>query len=142
MDETCNLPIDRALNALSYSFNANNYENLFYTLLGIEALYNTDRSDGMMEQIRTKTVCLLGEPEKFKKRISNMYSIRSSFVHGSLNFPSKFNIYDAKEEFEKFMYKDYMPTVITAQSILLATLRELIRHNASEMVFSTIVALK
>lgn len=75
LDEVGSFPIDRALNTLSYSFNANNYEDLFYTLLGIEALYNTDQSDGIMEQIRTKTAYLLGEPENSKKELAGCMQI-------------------------------------------------------------------
>lgn len=71
-----------------------------------------------------------------------MYANRSAFVHGKLNFPSKFHISDAQKEFERFIFEDYMPTVTTAQSILLATIRKLIRHNASELVFSTMIDLK
>jgi|GEM_PF-1724912 len=139
LDGICDSPIDRALNALSYSFNSNNYEDLFYTLLGIEALYNTNKSEGIIEQIKTKIKCMFGEPVKFKKDINNMYSIRSLFVHGKLNFPSKFQIdlYD-----EGFYDKSYVPTVTIAHSILLATLRKLIKQNASEMVFTTILTLK
>lgn len=124
-------PANRAMNAFSYQFNADNYEDLFYCLLGVEALYNTSSSDGIMEQIRVKTSILFGEPEEYKKRISQMYQIRSAFVHGSLNFPDKFYLYDAAPQYEEFYHKKYKEALITAQCILVASLRLLIKHQAT-----------
>lgn len=121
---------NRALNAFSYQFNADNYEDLFYCLLGVEALYNTSSSDGIMEQIRVKTSILFGEPAEYKKRISQMYKIRSSFVHGSLDFPNKFFTFDADPQFEDFIQTKYREALTTAQCILVASLRLLIKHQA------------
>ena len=127
-----NTPANRAMNAFSYQFNADNYEDLFYSLLGLEALYNTATSEGIMKQISNKTSLLFGEPVKYKKSISQMYQVRSAFVHGALNFPDKFYRYDADTEFETFYFEKYSDALKTAQSLLIASLRLLIINNAVE----------
>ena len=127
-----NTPANRAMNAFSYQFNADNYEDLFYSLLGLEALYNTTTSEGIMKQISNKTSLLFGEPVKYKKSISQMYQVRSAFVHGALNFPDKFYRYDADTEFETFYFEKYSDALKTAQSLLIASLRLLIINNAVE----------
>ena len=132
-----NTPANRAMNAFSYQFNAENYEDLFYALLGLEALYNTSTSDGIMKQISNKTSILFGEPVKYKKSINQMYQIRSAFVHGSLNFPNKFYMYDADTEFESFYFDKYDDALKTAQSLLVASLRLLIKNNAVEFKTKT-----
>ncbi|WP_343209365.1 hypothetical protein [Anaerolentibacter hominis] len=142
MDNVGHTPADRALNAFSYTFNSNHYEDLFYVLLGVEALYNTGRADGIKEQLRTKTSALFGEPSEYKKRIGRMYDARSAFVHGRMNFPGKFHIRDAQEEFEKFYREDYESTVNTALCILIATLRKLVRENAQELKSTVSVELR
>lgn len=99
-------PIERALSAFTHIFDANNYEDLFYSLIGIEAIY-TSGKQGVLEQLREKSVAIFGEPENYKNSLSKMYDIRSRFMHGTLNFPSKYYIYDAIEEFDEFMIKEY-----------------------------------
>lgn len=142
LDEIGNRPIDKALNSLSYSFNSNNYEDFFYSLLGIEALLNTGNSDSIMEQIRSKTVSLFGEPVDYRKRITKMYERRSEFIHGKLSFPSKFHINDAQEKFEKFYMKDYKETVYIAQSILISIICEFIIKDANELLSNITLQFK
>jgi len=125
--------IERALNAFTYLFNSPGYEDLFYCLLGIEAIYNSDQNNGVMEQIREKITLLIGLPEDGKKIIRNMYSVRSDFIHGRLNFPSKFTSLDGTKEFEKFVLDDYGNTLNTATGILVATLQKFIENNSNEL---------
>lgn len=134
--------IDRSINAFSYSFNSNNYEDLFYSLLGIEALYNTEKSSGIMEQIKDKTALIFGEPQNFKKVINTMYANRSAFLHGKMNFPSKYFTHDADEDFEKFVNKDYVETILTAQGILISTFRKLIKNKANKIKTTTTVTFE
>ena len=42
-------------------------------------------------------------------------------------------MHNAQEKFEKFYMKDYLETVCTAQSILIATIREFIIKDANEL---------
>jgi len=122
--------LDRALNALTYLFNPASYEDLLYCLMGIEAIFNSNQQYGIMEQIKTKCELLFGEI-KNKKAISDMYNTRSRFIHGQLNFPSKFNPNDATDEFYKFISKDYKKTLDTASGILIASLQKYVINDAS-----------
>ena len=59
-----------------------------------------------------------------------MYSIRSEFIHGHLNFPNKYYTYDAADEFTKFYDTKYVNALSTVQSILVASIRLLIQNKA------------
>lgn len=134
--------IDRALNALTYTMGEPSYEQVFYILMGIEAIYNDNESNGIVEQIRAKTEALLKRPASYRKRISEFYENRSGFIHGKLNFPNKYCPYDAAEEFEEFYFKKYIKTVEDALTILIATIQEYIIQDASEMQTNIVVNLK
>lgn len=134
--------IDRALNALTYTMGDVSYEQIFYVLMGIEAIYNDNDSNGITEQIRAKTESLLKRPEEYRKKISKFYDNRSKFIHGRLNFPNKYCPYDATEEFEEFYFKKYIETVEDAMSILISTIQEYIIQDAKEMVTNVIATLR
>lgn len=142
MDGISKTAIDRALNALTYTMGDTSYETIFYVLMGIEALYNDNDSNGITEQIRAKTESLLKRPEIFKKKISKFYDNRSKFIHGKLNFPNKYCTYDATKEFEDFFFNKYLSTVKDAMSILISTIQEFIIQDANEMETSVVVILK
>lgn len=135
--------IDRALNSLTYTMGDNvSYEQIFYILIGIEALYNDNDKNGIAEQIRVKTESLLKRPEIFKKKISKFYDNRSKFIHGKLNFPNKFCQYDAAKDFEEFYFENYINTVEDAMSILLSTIQEYIINDASKMKTEVVTLLE
>ena len=78
-------PIDRALNALSYIIGRPGDEEIFYILIGIEAIYNDDKSVTVLEQLRTKTELLLNIPKQYKKKMSTIYDNSYEFIHGRIN---------------------------------------------------------
>jgi hypothetical protein len=126
--------LDRALNALSYVFESNNFEDIFYLLMGIEALYNKGRSEGIMEQIERKVMLLLGSPPEFKKKIKKMYEVRSDFLHGRFDFPKR-NHEPYLEDYDNPNYyrTKYSNSTETAALILVATLQKLILANATSI---------
>lgn len=125
--------IDRALNALTYTMGEEpSFEQLFFLLIGIEAIYNDNENNGITEQIRVKTEALLKRPEGYRKRISKFYNNRSKFIHGKLNFPSKYCPYGGKE-FDEFFFNHYIETVDDAKAILIATIQEYIIQDANKM---------
>ena len=134
--------IDRALNSLTYTMGNASYEEVFYILMGIEALYNDNKSNGIVEQIRVKTESLLKRPERFRKQIREFYDNRSDFIHGKLNFPTKYCPYDATDEFEEFFSKKYAKTVDDALSILISTIQEYIIHDANKMKVDVVTSLE
>lgn len=125
-------PIERALRAFTHIFDANNYEDLFYSLIGIEAIYTSGRQ-GVLEQLREKSIAIFGEPENYKNSLSKMYDIRSRFMHGALNFPSKYYIYDGIEEFDEFMRKEYSQCLEMAEALLVATIQQFVINDAEDL---------
>ena len=134
--------IERALNALSYTMGNPGYESMFYILIGLEAIYNNNKNIGIAEQLRTKTELLLKRPKEYKKKITKFYDNRSEFIHGNMNFPNSYYIYDGTKEFEEFIYEKYMDTVDNARAILISTIQEYIIQDANEMEIETTVKLK
>lgn len=135
--------IDRALHALSYESVANDNMYIFYTLLGIEAIYNdgSNREDSIMEQIRRKSQSLLGElPANAIKSLNEMYRMRSKLVHGSANICKCWWSEDYEEtEFDKLCEdRDYM---VTATGLLIATIHKFIKANANSLVETITIKL-
>lgn len=135
------LPIDRALNAMTYIISSKGYDDIFYSMIGIEAIYSTDRSIDITEQIRRKIDILFGTIPGLRKKISKMYEVRSKLMHGSLKFPSKFYVNDATEEFEEFLFKDYMETSKVALVLLVGTIQKFIINSANQIEYEYKVKL-
>lgn len=130
-------PVERAYNAFTYLLTQPRTDeviNLFWALVGIEALYAKGTS-GVQQQILEKTQVLLGRRETFKKHLSEMYQVRSRFIHGDLPFPGQFYHYDASPEFEKFTDKIGQATEL-ATVVLIASLQMLVEKNWNGLNFS------
>jgi hypothetical protein len=130
-------PVERALTALTYLFSSNGESNLgmelFFSMIGLEALYCSSKYK-IKKQLIEKTHIFLGTPNKYKRLFKSMYDYRSKFIHGGLNFPGKYYIFDAMEEFEQYE-NDYYYTILMAQSVLLATIQQLIKRNMNNLNF-------
>lgn len=89
--------LQRALNAFSYFFHDNLLDNshidLFYSLIGLEALYVSGK-ENIQKQVDLKSQLLLGPRTVFKKKFSELYDFRSRYIHGDLNFTNKFCVGD------------------------------------------------
>lgn len=136
-------PVGRAYNSYTYSFSEpgrSDYMRLFWALMGVESLYGSG-TGSIMHQVSERSQVLLGERRSFKKEFKEMYSVRSSFVHGSAPFPSRHFPYDALPEYEDFAKKVWNATTL-AESMLVASLQELIRRDWHTLVFRTEVAEK
>ncbi|MDP5202486.1 HEPN domain-containing protein [Flavobacterium sp. DG2-3] len=121
----------RSINAFTHVFSdlfEKSSDILFWNMVGIEALLAKGNKD-IQAQIKEKSILILGEPSEFKKKLGTLYSYRSKFVHGELNFPAKFS-----EDYDSFddEYSDYKAF---STSIHLALLRELIRNKKTEFKF-------
>lgn len=135
IDAMGNKPIERALSSFTYIFNSENYEDLFYSLIGIEAIY-TKGKQGILEQLREKSASVFGEPENYKNTLNKMYDIRSKFIHGSLNFPSKYYIYDGIAQFDKFTLEDYSQCLEMAEALLVATIQQFVIKNKETLKYN------
>ncbi|MEL7571296.1 MAG: hypothetical protein AAGU14_12145, partial [Eubacteriaceae bacterium] len=135
-----NCSIERALNAFTYLFNTNNYEDLLYCLMGIEAILNSG-DYSITKQIKEKCELLFGKNFKTKS-IGNMYDIRSRFIHGQLDFPSKFTIYDLNLGYTKFLVDKYDVCRTTAVSILLSLIQHFIKNDSNKLVTKTEISFE
>ncbi len=133
--------IERALSSFTYLFNSDNHEDLFYSLIGLEAIY-TKGKQGISEQLREKSIALFGEPENYKSSLSKMYDIRSKFIHGSLNFPSKYYIYDGLEQFDKFETQEYIQCLKISEALLVATIQQFVIRDAETLDYSLTIQFK
>lgn len=131
-------PTSQALNAITHllEFKVNNPLEVFWALIGIEALYvNQSTKAPIMEQVREKIHILLGSPTSYKKVFGKMYDFRSAFVHGRLNFPGRHLVFDAREDAEKYSDNSY-ETSSLAIAILIATIQELIIRDWRGLKFT------
>ncbi|UTW66141.1 hypothetical protein KFE94_16030 [bacterium SCSIO 12643] len=138
VDELSSTSLSRAFNAFSYLYEESDEINkLFWTMVGIEAIYVKGK-EGIAQQIKEKGQLFLGEIGEFKKRLSKMYDFRSSFIHGSKNFPSYFHIDDAIDSYENFN-SELNDIILTAESMLIATIQKLAKENKNGLSFEYVI---
>ncbi|MBE6454329.1 MAG: hypothetical protein E7017_05560 [Alphaproteobacteria bacterium] len=120
--------IDKALNALTYLYDCRAYEDIFYSLMSIEALYN--RGEGnIREQIENKVRYVLGDFYNIHTIIKNIYYIRSDFFHGRFRLTQN----HCDEYFISKDTKKYYEAVNTALLIIIATIQKMIINNCSSV---------
>ena len=119
-------PTSRALNAFTHLFGpvAHPATHLFWTLVGIEALY-TKGQGSLQEQVKEKSQTLLGKQDTHKKAIGQMYGFRSRFVHGDLEIAGRHELYDAMDETMR-QNTELFQSLRLAEAILVATFQKLI----------------
>lgn len=136
--------IGRALNAYSHLFsNSGEFDDgssLFWTMLGLEAIY-TSETENVMNQVNLKTQVLLGYRKEFKKSIKEMYSYRSSFVHGSLNIPNKLILHEQSERDLKH-WNNFYENLNLAIGVLIGTFQKMILKNLTQLDFDFAYKLK
>lgn len=138
IDELSSTDLSRAFNAFSYLYEESEEINkLFWTMVGIEAIYVKGK-EGISQQIKEKGQLFLGEIEEFKKRLTKMYDYRSSFIHGSKNFPSFFHIDDAIYSYENFN-TELFEILFTAESMLIATIQKIAKENRQGLNFKYVI---
>ena len=129
--------LQRALNAFSYLFHDNLKDNshvdLFYSLIGIEALY-VEGKDGVQKQVDQKSQLLLGARTVFKKKFNELYDFRSRYIHGQLNFPNKYPAGKLAGEVEKHRNLNFENAAL-AILILVSSIQHLIELNKTEIEF-------
>jgi len=130
--------IERALNAFSYLFHENfsedNASDLFYSVLGIEALFVSGH-DNIQKQVDLKTQILFGERTNFKKRFNELYDFRSRYIHGQLNIVNRFFLDGMNDQiFNKHIEPLYNNTQF-AILILVASIQKHIELNKIELEF-------
>lgn len=129
--------LGRALSALSHLTSENNLDQssieLAWVLLGLEALYAYGNT-GLKEQLLAKTEVVLGPRTENKKMFGAVYDFRSRLIHGDVDIPLRFTIFDGVEKFEKFNAERYMHEAL-ASAVLIATLQWMVKHNKHLLEF-------
>lgn len=126
--------IERALCALSYIYDCYSYEDLFYAMIGIEAIYARNK-EGILQQIKEKSRAIFGEPSDYMKRLKHMYNVRSRFIHGELNFPPRYCMDGDTKEFIEFADKQYFDSKNFAQAILISSIQQFVIRDTDEIEF-------
>lgn len=128
--------IERALCALTYIYDCYSYEDLFYSMIGIESIYVKNK-EGILQQIKDKSKALFGEPKDYMKRLKHMYNVRSRFIHGELNFPPRYcpEGDGNTKEFSQFSDKEYFDSLNMAQALLIASIQQFVLMDAEEIEF-------
>jgi len=142
LDQISSTSTSRALNALTYLYDSNAYQSndLFWAMVGVEALYVRGK-EKVLDQVRSKIQIFLGgnDTKKLKNLLDLMYEYRSRFIHGAQNLPSFFHIRDSLEEHETFT-EQYSDTVQLAKSILMATLQRMAKSSLIELEINYTIA--
>ena len=129
--------IQRALNAFSYLFHDslsdNSPSDLFFSLLGIEALF-VDGNENVQKQVDIKSQILLGKRTEFKRKFNELYEFRSRYIHGQLNFVNKYYIHDAERDVKEHIFKTYDNSNL-AILILTASIQRHMLLNRDELEF-------
>jgi hypothetical protein len=127
--------IDKSLNAFSYVFGAHNLEELFYVVMAVEALYNTNKNITVESQIKTKLFYFFGDTKEMRKRIKTMYDIRSRVLHGDMIVPKKICSSNEQIDIHTHFYDgDFLFATQTAEMIYIATLHLFIRNNSNTLI--------
>ncbi|NTW87623.1 MAG: hypothetical protein HGB26_00515 [Desulfobulbaceae bacterium] len=129
--------LGRALNSFSHLFHNDliglNPQDLFWSLLGVEALY-LENKYGIQNEINRKTQLVLGDRDQFKKLFNEMYNYRSRFIHGELDF---INLYNVEEDSSTI--GNYVQELSKAKdlsiSILIATFQKMVLNNWNSLDF-------
>lgn len=97
--------LGRAIAAFSHLTTENLHRSssvdLVWILLGLEALYSKSNV-GLKEQLLGKTEAILGPRIENKKSFGAVYDFRSRFLHGDVDLPMRFTIFNAVKKFEDF----------------------------------------
>ena len=127
-------PAGRALATVSHLLAGSTELDLLWAVTGLEALYGGSH-DSLAAQLIGKTRALFGEPASFKKRVSQMYDLRSRIVHGSVDLPLIFgpDVEDAHLEQYRARRSE---AADTALALLLASLQRLVKEGGYEFNFS------
>lgn len=134
---------DRALFAFTLIHNRDSGRvdlstQLFYSMMGIEALY-CDNQSNIISQIRERVKLVLGEPPGYKGKMNKMYDFRSKFIHGSLNMPSLISLNSTSRELIPSEYNGIETSAYLSMALLTATLQWLIVNGKSELSFKTVL---
>ena len=135
-------PLGRAWAALSQiiksSLNDDSSIQLIWVLIGLEALY-AEGNLGLREQLVTKTEVLLGRREKNKKDFGAIYDYRSRLIHGNVDLPFSYMLFDSSKEHDAFRHELTRRSAL-ALAVLIATLQLMASRSWTALEFTLSVS--
>lgn len=130
--------VGRALHAAAHILYARSFvTELVWVMVGLESLF-TSGEGGLLHQVRERGQALLGRSGRASKDISEMYRIRSKFLHGKLDFPGPHYADHGGDEFRHWT-GDMLQALATGRAMLIASLQELIVRDWHELEFGVSV---
>ena len=106
-----------------------------WCMIGLESLY-TRGKEGLAEQLFEKAQVLLGPVGSNKKKFKKLYSFRSRFVHGDLDFPLAYTPYDA----DRMKTEDELDeAAFLSIAFLLATLQRMIQDGMTDLNYKWVL---
>lgn len=113
-----------AFNSFTYLWNVSNYDDFLYSIIGIESIYNINKQESIIAQIKSGVNNNLNI--NLNKQVDEIYNFRSRFMHGDLYFSPK-HLKDVQDIDKSFNKKFENISGVTFY-ILIASLQKLI-HN-------------
>ena len=130
--------VGRALHAAAHILYTRNFvTELVWVMVGLESLF-TSGEGGLLHQVRDRGQAFLGPSARAGKDISEMYRIRSKFLHGKFDFPGPHYTDHGGDEFRHWN-ADMLQALATGRAMLLASLQELIVRDWHELQFGVSV---
>ncbi len=128
-------PLGRAVAAFSYVLSGSHQTEgaIVWPLIGLEALYGRGK-DGLERQIFEKSELFLGPRREFKKKFREIYDTRSRFVHGTVDMPLVYSLFDAAPEYEQF-HDQFSAVTDLAVAVLVASLQRLALEDRVDLEF-------
>jgi hypothetical protein len=139
---------NRAVNALTYVMDPDGSDEarqMFYMMVGLEALYNTPSSratvaasglhklvPGVGAKLTTRSQLLFDTNVGLGKAVRAMYGFRSDFVHGMRDFPHRFDSLEGVPDAERVFDETDRNTLLSV-ALLTATVQEMARRGWSEL---------
>jgi hypothetical protein len=132
--------LGRALAAWSYLFGDSidseyPFGHGLWAILGLEAIYG-EGTELITRQLVEKTNAFLGKQIDHKSALEEMYSFRSRFLHGDIDFPYSHRQFQGLGESDRF-YDDSARPEWFAIRVLTATLQKMADEGRYELSFRT-----
>lgn len=132
--------LGRALAAFSYLFGDSidseyPFGHGLWAILGLEALYG-EGTELITRQLVDKTNAFLGKQTSHKSALKEMYSFRSRFLHGDINFPYSHCRFHGLDEFDRFYDESTRPEWFAIR-VLTATLQKMADEGRYDLAFRT-----
>ncbi|HEY1891699.1 MAG TPA: hypothetical protein VGG63_14910 [Steroidobacteraceae bacterium] len=135
-----NTELGRAIAAFSYLFGnsidgAHPFLHGLWAILGLEAIYG-EGTELITRLLVERTNAFLGLQTSHKKALKEMYSFRSTFLHGDMNIPFAHCAYHGAELIELFHDRATEPEALAVR-VLVATLQKMAEEQRHLLSFRT-----